>query len=190
MRNTVQSQPGSVGYNLNQVPLKPLKKGGPMGIDFTGNRHWSDDLPYRAIVPIKLHSTTGPMLFQVAGSTQSSCGAEKALRIAVRIHGGNCHYCKVAIKPGANANDWTLDHVEPSALGGNGHLGNLMVACKPCNLKKGHQPIDTFNPNAAAEWLTGLQRQVQQRLSKLKGNSAPNPPSSPRPPKQAATTGP
>jgi HNH endonuclease len=190
MRNAGHCQPASLDFNFTRLCINLSKKGDSMGVDYSGSRHWSEDLPYRAIVPIKLHSTAGPMLFQVAGSTQSSCGAEKALRIAMRIHGGSCHYCKLAIKAGANANDWTLDHVEPSALGGNGHLGNLMVACKPCNLKKGHQPIDTFNPHAAAEWLTGLQKQVQQRLARLKAKSAPTPPSSLPQPKQAAATGP
>lgn len=107
------------------------------------------------------------MLYQVAGSAQNPCGAEKALRAAMKLHGGQCFYCKLQIANKAELSSWTLDHVEPSALGGKDHLGNLVIACKICNQKKGHQPIDSFNPSASAEWLKSLQKQVQRRLSKL-----------------------
>jgi 5-methylcytosine-specific restriction endonuclease McrA len=107
------------------------------------------------------------MLYQVAGSSKNPCGAENALREATKLHGAVCFYCKTVINSGAVVTAWTLDHVEPSALGGKDHLGNLVVACRPCNQKKGHQLIDSFNPTASAEWLKSLQKQVQKRLSKL-----------------------
>lgn len=135
--------------------------------DWMGSAHWHEAMPYRALVPIKLHGQNGPMLFQVAGSAQSACGADKALREAMKIHGGNCFYCKTKIGPDVSLPEWTLDHVEASALGGGNDLGNLVVACKPCNAKKGHQPIDSFNPKAARQWLEALQKQVSDRLDRL-----------------------
>jgi HNH endonuclease len=154
-------------------------------LDLAGCEHWSSQPPYRFVVAIKLQSSGGPMLYQVAGSAQNPCGAEKALRTSMRLHGGECFYCKLAISAGSVSPEWTLDHIEPSALGGKDHLGNLVIACKSCNQAKGHQPIDSFKPDAAAEWFKALQRQVQRRLSKLL-----NPPSSPPQPKQASTGGP
>ncbi|NJM51704.1 MAG: HNH endonuclease [Sphingomonadales bacterium] len=139
----------------------------PVHHDFSGNSHWTDDLPYRAIVPIKMHSPQGPMLFQIAGSTAAACGAEKALRSAMKIHGGNCFYCHKELK-GQEADLWTIDHIEPIALGGNSHLPNLVIACKPCNRSKGHQPIDAFNPAASEKWLSELKMQIEIRLKKLR----------------------
>jgi hypothetical protein len=135
------------------------------------SRHWSHDMPYRAIVPIKLHSSNGPMLYQVAGSTQAPCGSERALKLAVKIHGAKCFYCSKVFAPNiANPSPgiWTLDHVEPVVLGGKDYLGNLVVACKPCNFAKGHKPIDSFNPKASRTRLTSLACQVNDRLAKLK----------------------
>ena len=159
-------------------------------VDIAGCAHWSQNLPYRAVIAVRLQSQNGPILYQVAGSAQNPCGAEKALRTAMKLHGGKCFYCPTSIAPGASGVDWTLDHVEPSALGGTDHLGNLVVACKSCNQKKGHQPIDSFNPTASAEWLKSLQKQMQRRLAKLNLPKAVNPPSSPPQPKQGAASGP
>jgi 5-methylcytosine-specific restriction endonuclease McrA len=158
-------------------------------VDLAGCAHWSQAMPYRAVIAVRRQSIIGPMLYQVAGSSQNACGAEKALRTAMKLHGGKCFYCPVVIAPASTSGEWTLDHVEPSALGGSDHLGNLVVACKSCNQKKGHQPIDSFNPIACAEWLKSLQKQVQRRLAKLDLQKT-TPPSSPLQPKQAAATGP
>jgi 5-methylcytosine-specific restriction endonuclease McrA len=137
----------------------------------TGSRHWLQEMPYRAIVPIKRHSSNGPMLYQVAGSTQAPCGSERALKLAVKIHGARCFYCSSVFAPNiANTSPgiWTLDHVEPVALGGKDHLVNLVVACKPCNIAKGHKPIDSFNPDATKKWLTSLLGQVNERLAQIR----------------------
>jgi 5-methylcytosine-specific restriction endonuclease McrA len=159
-------------------------------VDLAGCAHWSQNLPYRAVVAVRLQSQNGPMLYQVAGSAQNPCGAEKALRTAMKLHGGKCFYCPTVIGSGDVNIEWTLDHIEPSALGGTDHLGNLVIACKQCNQKKGHQPIDSFNPTASVEWLKDLQKQIQRRMSKLMPPKSATPPSSPPQPKQAAATGP
>lgn len=136
-------------------------------IDWSGNKHWKDELPYRAVVPMKLQAVNGPMLFQVAGSNAHACGAEKALRIAMKLHGGICFYCEARLDASDDPTLWTVEHIEPMALGGTSHLGNLVIACKPCNQAKGHKPIDSFNPSAAANWLKELQKQIEQRLKNL-----------------------
>ena len=141
------------------------------GNDHRGSEHWLQELPYRALVPIKAHHQNGPMLYQVAGSTQAPCGAEKAIKLAVKIHGAKCFYCPKTFAPNiANTSPgvWTLDHVEPTALGGKDNLSNLVVSCKSCNTAKGHKPIDSYNPRATREWLTALRQQIDDRLRSLK----------------------
>ncbi|MCR9093441.1 MAG: HNH endonuclease [bacterium] len=43
-----------------------------------------------------------------------------------------CAYCRRSIPLTAA----TLDHVIPRAAGGSGRIGNLVVACGPCNQRK------------------------------------------------------
>jgi 5-methylcytosine-specific restriction endonuclease McrA len=105
----------------------------------------------------------GTPLYWVAGLDRGPMGAEKALRAAHEIHGGECFYCKQAIAE----REFTIDHVEPDALGGKAHLQNLVVAHKACNLAKGHQVIEAYNADAGREWLNALLRQVQDRLNRL-----------------------
>lgn len=46
---------------------------------------------------------------------------------------GTCRYC------GAFDTDIHIDHVIPVALGGSNRIGNLVVACRECNTRKGIQ---------------------------------------------------
>jgi 5-methylcytosine-specific restriction endonuclease McrA len=124
-------------------------------------RHCLTGIPYRMIVFERMNQETP--LYRVAGSAKAALGAEKALREAFNIHGGTCHYCKQPIKKG----DLTIDHAEPSVLGGVGDLQNLLIACKPCNARKGRLPIECFNPDAGREWLSALLAQVQDRLNRI-----------------------
>jgi hypothetical protein len=131
------------------------------------SNHWCLGLPYQAIVPVGKHPTGG-ILYQVAGSNKAPSGAEKAFRLAVETHGAQCFYCKITLPKVGNAYQWTLDHIEPQALGGKDNLANYVAACKPCNTKKGHIPIDAFNAQAAEKWLTDLRKQIDDRLKRLK----------------------
>jgi 5-methylcytosine-specific restriction endonuclease McrA len=119
-----------------------------------------DTLPYRMLV-FKGLSQHGVPLYLIAGSNAAAMGAEKALREAYKTHGGECFYC------GESPKDITIDHAEPHKLGGSDSLQNLLISCKPCNITKGHQAIEAFNPNAGREWLEALLRQVQDRLNRL-----------------------
>ncbi len=47
--------------------------------------------------------------------------------------GYRCVYCAVILP----AEDLTIDHVEPRAKQGDHSSGNLVTACRPCNLRKG-----------------------------------------------------
>lgn len=135
-------------------------------IDLTGCKHWSDDMPYRSIVPIREQAVHGTMLYQVAGAAENPCGAQKALRLALKTHGGTCYYCKK--KPATETSEqFTVDHIEAIANGGKDDLSNLVVACRPCNNEKGQGSIDAFNPRATKEWLDALSAQIEKRLSRL-----------------------
>jgi 5-methylcytosine-specific restriction endonuclease McrA len=147
--------------------MNALTKISKSDIDFTQCGHWLHELPYRAVIAVTVQSNHGTILYQVAGTSDTPRSAAKALKIALDKHGGSCFYCRVT-----NASDvtveMTLDHIEPQALGGNSDITNLVVACKPCNAKKGHTLIDAFNPQATEVWLNELKRQVQDRLTGLK----------------------
>lgn len=101
--------------------------------------------------------------YQVAGSEASPRGAEKALRVAHEVHGGDCFYCK---KPIA-AEALTIDHAEPIARGGGEELQNLLIACRPCNSLKGAKAIELFDADAGREWLSATLVRIQARLNRL-----------------------
>ncbi len=46
-----------------------------------------------------------------------------------------CQYC------GHSGNLLTVDHIHPKSRGGKSSWTNVVVACKPCNLKKGNQSL-------------------------------------------------
>ena len=121
-----------------------------------------DDVPYRMLV-YKETNGHGKPLYLVAGSNATAAGADKALRAAHRLHGGTCFYCKKQVA----VDELTIDHAEPAGAGGRDDIQNLLIACKPCNLRKGLQPIESFSPEAGREWLSSLLRQVQDRLNRL-----------------------
>lgn len=125
-------------------------------------RHCLVHLPYRMVVFARKDGKGTP-LYYVAGSDRGPMGAEKALRAAHKIHGGECFYCKQAV----GESEFTVDHVEPDALGGKAHLQNLVIAHKACNQAKGHRVIEAYNADAGREWLNALLRQVQDRLNRL-----------------------
>ncbi len=137
-------------------------------------------LVYRALVYVKTYPTANTPVYFVAGVDGGPWGAAKGLQASHKKHGGDCFYCKKPVL----AEQLTLDHIEPVCLGGKSSLHNLVVSCKPCNAKKGHQIIDAYNPSAGKEWLQALHRQIEQRLDAI------NPPSSTPPPSPRAADDP
>ncbi|MBL0769984.1 HNH endonuclease [Sphingopyxis sp. XHP0097] len=126
-----------------------------------GARPCLESHPYQTIVFARLNGTTP--LYWVGGVAGGPWGAEKALREAGRKHGGRCFYCQKAL----TKETVTIDHIEGRAGPGAKAIQNLALACKPCNAKKGHIPIEAFKPKAGREWLKALLVQVEDRLQKL-----------------------
>jgi 5-methylcytosine-specific restriction endonuclease McrA len=129
-------------------------------------RHWLDRLPYCALVAVNIHPN-GTALYQVAGSAAAPCGAFKALQSSLKIHGGKCFYCDTANADEVGDRSLTIDHIEPQCVGGNNHLANLVIACRKCNIEKGAQRIEAYNPEAGKAWLEALLIQVQNRLNRV-----------------------
>lgn len=102
-------------------------------------------------------------LYAVAGVSGGPWNAENALKAARNAYPASCFYCGKPKKREA----LTIDHVEPLAGLGTRDLSNMILACKPCNAKKGNKPIEIFRPDAGREWLSSVLRQVQERLNRL-----------------------
>ena len=58
-------------------------------------------------------------------------GVSFSKRNVLRRDGHTCQYC------GYKGSDLTIDHVVPRSLGGGTDWGNVVAACRRCNLKKG-----------------------------------------------------
>jgi len=124
-------------------------------------RHWSGELPYRALVYVRSNGSTP--LFQVAGVAGGPWSAANALKEALKFHPASCFYCRKDKKQAA----LTVDHVEPQSRRGTWELSNLVLACRACNFEKSDQPVEVFNPEAGREWLSGVLRHIQGRLNRL-----------------------
>ena len=62
--------------------------------------------------------------------------------------GYRCVYCGAELPAAA----LTVDHVQPRVRGGDASGGNLVTACGPCNVRKGHRALAEFladEPDAA-----------------------------------------
>lgn len=58
---------------------------------------------------------------------------------------GCCYYCKTKFGKGKNA--YHMDHIVPLSRGGTNDIHNIVLACPPCNLKKGGKLLH--------EWIEG-----------------------------------
>ncbi len=123
-----------------------------------------NSMPYRALVFARLHSDEMKVpLYWVAGVADGPWSATNSLKKAVGAHGATCFYCSATLAKDTA----TIDHVEGQTGDAANAIQNLVLACKPCNAKKGHSPIDAFKPDAGREWLQALHAQVEERLRKL-----------------------
>jgi 5-methylcytosine-specific restriction endonuclease McrA len=88
--------------------------------------------------------------------------------------GFRCVYCG-RVHPAAAL---TLDHVQPRLRGGDRTAGNIVTACGPCNVLKGHRSLteylaaddvarENFFRYAAHVWPRHL-RAVREELAKAK----------------------
>jgi hypothetical protein len=51
-----------------------------------------------------------------------------------------CVYCGQVFPP----EELSVDHVQPRVRGGDRSGGNLVTACGPCNVRKGHRSVAAF----------------------------------------------
>ena len=51
-----------------------------------------------------------------------------------------CHWCRKSL----NLKQGTRDHVVPRSAGGGSAIGNLVLACKPCNNQRGDFPFEEY----------------------------------------------
>jgi hypothetical protein len=78
--------------------------------------------------------------------------AEQFRPMLVTRDGERCIYCEAA-------DQLVIDHIHPTFLGGNDDLGNLGLACRPCNGRKAGKPLHA----------TGMQIVVQSAADAHKG---------------------
>lgn len=66
---------------------------------------------------------------------------EQRINALIRRNGGyfECHYCSTPL----TMYTATLDHVHPRSRGGSNRLDNLVLACAPCNTRKGNQVVSS-----------------------------------------------
>ncbi|MBK1647775.1 HNH endonuclease, partial [Rhabdochromatium marinum] len=63
-----------------------------------------------------------------------------------------------------------IEHIHPRSRGGSDRISNLTLACRPCNQRKGRQPIETFLARAPER----LARIKAQAKAPLKDGAAVN----------------
>lgn len=71
-------------------------------------------------------------------------------RLLMARFGAKCAYC------GAAAKVLDLDHIVPLALGGNNVVGNVVLACRPCNSHKSNRHPDEFCKDMGCDLLNVL----------------------------------
>ena len=77
------------------------------------------------------------------------------------LFGWRCAYCGRQL----TANNFTVDHVVPKALGGDSDSKNLLPCCKQCNGTKGDMPLEDYRN----VWL-GVINSFMERCGKPKIN--------------------
>ncbi|MEA3643231.1 MAG: RNA-guided endonuclease IscB [Lamprobacter sp.] len=68
-----------------------------------------------------------------------------------------CAYC------GATNGPLEIEHIHPKSRGGSNRVSNLTLACRPCNERKGNQPIEAFLKGHPAR-LNKIQAQAKAPL--------------------------
>ena len=84
--------------------------------------------------------------------------------------GYRCVYCGEEFP----ADELTLDHVQPRVRGGDRSEGNLVTACRACNILKGHHRLSAFlhdHPPARANAHSGSAWRRSESF--LRGKSPP-----------------
>lgn len=92
---------------------------------------------------------TVPVKQAEAAQTETPSGPNRGvmvspeMRLAIyRRDGWRCLYCLQKF----GHEHLTLDHIRPRSRGGTCHPGNLVTACRPCNIRRGNKPIEISAP--------------------------------------------
>ena len=82
--------------------------------------------------------------------------AARVKRLLIENWNNQCAYCGYTQKN----KEMTLDHVIPITKQGTDEYFNLVPACRPCNLSKGHQAI--------RQWYFDSEHYTEERWIKIK----------------------
>ena len=93
---------------------------------------------------------------------------EEAMKVFKRDH-FKCQYCGLdGLHSFENWLILTIDHIHPHGRGGSRGMDNLVTACQPCNLTKGHRVYRSFDEAKQfvlakrEEWRKVFQEQVSR----------------------------
>ncbi len=99
---------------------------------------------------------------------------EDAMKVFTRDH-FRCQYCGLdGLHRFENWLVLTVDHVHPHAKGGARAMTNLVTACQPCNMIKGHRVYKSFAE--AKEFVLAKREQWREVFQKQVG-AGPHKPS-------------
>lgn len=114
-------------------------------------KHPVRGVPYNAL-RFAGFNTHGVALYLVPDDPQER-GADASLRQAAIQFGAACFFCRSKVG-GDTGVPLTIDHARSKKCGGKGidQLFNLLIACEPCNKRKGSRDIGHFDVDAAARY--------------------------------------
>ncbi len=111
--------------------------------------------PYNSIKFARIDGCGTP-LYRIAGGARE-VGAAEALRSAFERFGAHCFHCGAWMAPQPFSAACTRDHLRPKKDGGRDHLHNLVLACGPCNRRKGGADLISFSVEKASEYMRALE---------------------------------
>ena len=124
-------------------------------------------LPYNAIKFVRVDGNGTP-LYRVR-KNKKELGAAEALRTAFEQLGGHCFHCKHWMPAQPLSQACTRDHLRPRSAGGCDYLHNLVLACGPCNRRKGGSDLITFSADVGAEYMKALDEHLVSCIKELDG---------------------
>lgn len=123
-------------------------------------RIWADDHPEEMAELSESYTTSGNRFLWAAERAlwphiPACCDAPKEwsapdeVKAIALLDGWDCHYCGATLAGSQAGLDLgllkpTVDHVVPRAAGGGDEIDNKVLACGPCNSKKGAKPYLQF----------------------------------------------
>lgn len=93
--------------------------------------------------------------------------ASKKLRIFNKTK-GHCAYCGLRLEAAC----FSIDHLQPRALGGGNENDNLLPVCASCNSSKGKKTLEQFRLFYSAKKVVGKAIFGQEQLEYLLGAGA------------------